>query len=551
MRQLRSLSRKPALWIGFVAVLAPLLVLLAFQYRWLTSLQEKSAIAQRATLENYLEAVTTEVRYHYSSLAERGLNLPRTLFADGLDLEETERHFRSSSTPAAMWLFLVYGGADGQARAVFFDPGCACWGEPDPSLVRSVHVASAPWVMLADQSTILGSSGLQVDERDPTSRVILNPITDRDRRVVGIAGMVLDPTHFREEVLPAAINKALPQFFPERPLTHFMVKVEDSGGDLKYSTSCPEEEELSSLMASTKPFSFVFQDWGIAVQSHGLTAEEWARDNFMLNVSLSLLLGFVLIGGTVFTLRTASREFHLSQMKSDFISNVSHELKTPLASIQAFGEILRRGKVRDPKRASEYGEYIETESRRLSGLIANILDFSSIESGERTYRFRRVDIAEVLESALVPFQIRAREQEVSLSFADDSGGALWVSGDEEALVQALTNLLDNALKYSGASRTVEVSLGRDGNRAHIAVRDYGVGISVLEQTKIFERFHRVGTGLVRDVGGSGLGLSIVQHIVSAHSGEIEVDSQLGEGSTFTLRIPLLPEGTSQLKEDVS
>ncbi|MDX1382964.1 MAG: histidine kinase dimerization/phospho-acceptor domain-containing protein, partial [Thermoanaerobaculia bacterium] len=487
MQPLRRLSRKPALWIGFVAVLAPLLVLLAFQYRWLASLQEKSAIAQRATLENYLEAVITEIRYHYSSLAERGLNVPRS-FVDGDGrLDEVERYFRSRPVPAARWLFLVYHGADGRARAVFFDPGCSCWGEPPAELVRAVHVSAAPWVMLAQQRTILGSSGLQVDERNPDSRVILNPLTDRDRRVVGIAGMVLDPDYFRERVLPAAIDKALPQFFTENPLTHFMVRVEDSGGELKYSTDCPEEEgELTSLMAATKPFSFVFQDWGVAVQSHGATAEEWARDNFMLNVSLSLMLGVVLIGGTVFTLRTASREFRLSQMKSDFVSNVSHELRTPLASIQAFGEILRRGKVRDAEKAKEYGNYIETESRRLGQLISNLLDFSRIENGERAYAFERVDLATVVGDVLGPFEIRAREEGFTLRFENRAAGPLVVLADREALAQALTNLLDNALKYSGESRSIEVWVETAEGNARVAVRDHGVGISFEERDKIFE-----------------------------------------------------------------
>ena len=119
------------------------------------SLQEKSAIAQRAGLEHYLESVTSEIRYHYSNLAER--------------------HFRSRTIPVASWMFLVCIATDGQARAVFFDPDCSCWGEPDASLVTAVHVDSAPWVRLAEQRTVLGSSGLYVDERNPESRVDHRP----------------------------------------------------------------------------------------------------------------------------------------------------------------------------------------------------------------------------------------------------------------------------------------------------------------------------------------------------------------------------------------
>jgi two-component system phosphate regulon sensor histidine kinase PhoR len=292
-------------------------------------------------------------------------------------------------------------------------------------------------------------------------------------------------------------------------------------------------------MAVSKSFSFVFKDWGVAVQSHGLTAEEWAHSNFMLNVSLSALLGVVLVGGTVFTLRTASREFRLSQMKGDFVSNVSHELRTPLASIQAFGELLRRGKVRDPERAREYGDYIETESRRLGALIANILDFSSIESGERSYDFETLDLGKTVLEVLDTFDIRAREQGFELEIEDRAGGPLTVLADREAVVQAVSNLLDNACKFSGDSRRVSVWLACRQGYAEVGVRDFGVGISKTEKSRIFERFHRATTGLVDQVRGSGLGLSIVHHIVDAHLGEIEVESEPGAGSTFRLRLPLV------------
>ncbi len=330
MRRLRRLSRRSALWIGFFAVLGPLLVLLGFQFRWLATLAQDSAIARRATLENYLEAVTSEVRYHYSALAERGLNLPPSLFDGEPDLDEALKYFRQRVFDGANWLFIAYPAEGGEARTVFFDPRCECWGEPPDEQVQAVHVAAAPWLMLAQQGTILGSGGLHVDERNVGTRTILNPITDEARHVVGIAGMIVDPDEFRELVLPAAIEKSLPKFFSENPLTHFMVQVEDGGGDLLYTSSRPDggEEDLEVLMAATRPFGFIFKDWGVAVQRHGGSAEEWARTNFLLNLTLSGLLGVLLIGGSVFTLRTAAREVRLSEMKSDFVSNVSHELRT-------------------------------------------------------------------------------------------------------------------------------------------------------------------------------------------------------------------------------
>src|SRR5262249_19771013 len=134
--------------------------------------------------------------------------------------------------------------------------------------------------------------------------------------------------------------------------------------------------------------------------------KEWARKNFYINLSLSLLMTFLLIAGITMTLRTASREMKLSQMKTDFVSNVSHELRTPLSSIRVFSEFMRLGRVKDENKVREYGEYIETESRRLTRLIDNILDFSKIESGRKTYHFAESDLVEVVSDTLRAFEVR-------------------------------------------------------------------------------------------------------------------------------------------------
>jgi signal transduction histidine kinase len=543
--RLHAVTTRTALWIGTGAVIIPLVVLLVFQYRWLASLQQATAIAQEHTLSNYLEAVNSEVHYHYARLGERALNLPLALF-DGseLDVEGALHYLNQRRLQGVQWVFLVGEEKEGEASVVFYDPACGCWGEPPAQQMRAVHVAAAPWVMLAQQRTLLESAGLHVDERDAGARMILNPILDGGRRVAGIAGMILDPDHFREHVLPDAIEQSLPHFFKETPLTHLVVHVADGVGDVKYSTDCPEAAAAADApgsggsFAATKPFDFVFRDWGVAVQSHGPTAEELARQHFVVNVGLSAMLGIVLVGGTVYTVRTASREVRLSQLKSDFISNVSHELRTPLASIQAFGELLRRGRVTDAEKAAQYGGFIETESRRLGQLINNVLDFSRLESGAQPFKFERAELAALLEEALSPFELRAREAGFRLSFQNRAEEPIVVDADRAALGQAVGNLLDNAAKYSGDSRDLRVWIDRIGDRARIAIRDFGVGIPADEQQKIFERFHRVSDSLVHDVRGTGLGLSIVQQIVAAHGGEVTVSSSPGEGSTFVVSLPI-------------
>jgi len=224
-------------------------------------------------------------------------------------------------------------------------------------------------------------------------------------------------------------------------------------------------------------------------------------------------------------------------MKSDFVSNVSHELRTPLASIRVFGEFLRLGRVESEEKVREYGAFIETESRRLTGLVNNILDFSRIESGRKTYKFRKTDLNEILEKTLQTFDIRLRQSGFAIRRKEiERFPPIKIDGD--AIAQAVSNLVDNAVKYSGGSKEISVSLARDNGWAVISVEDQGIGISKEDQKKIFERFHRVSTGLVHEVRGSGLGLSIVNHIVHAHQGNVQVSSEPGSGSTFSIRLPL-------------
>lgn len=541
MQRLRQIFRQPALLIGFSAVIIPLAVMLFFQYRWLVSLERASVVAQEATLQNYLEALTSEVRYAYAGNAERGLNLPAELFTGTPSLEKVAQHLRKREIWGARWLFIVFVFDNEPAEVVFFDPECSCWGEPaDDRTLQAVHVASAPWVMLGLRRAAVETIELQVDEKDPEVRMILNPITDERRRVVGVAGMILEAAYFQNTLLPMAIDKSLPSFFDEDAGDHLLVNVQDASGTTVYRSDQTRTDQvaLGEVPAARRTFNFVFADWAVELGSDRLSAKEWARGNFMLNLSLSALLGIALLGGTVFTLRTASREVRLSRMKSDFVDNVSHELRTPLSSIRAFGEFLRLRRVEDLEKAAEYGEYIETESRRLSQLINNILDFSKIESGQRTYRRDRIDLSELLFESLETFRIRAEQTGFEVDYQDLSSGEVDVVADGPALVQAVSNLLDNAVKYSGDQHRIQVRLETGSSFAVLSIRDFGVGISRVEQEKVFERFHRVSTGLIHEVRGSGLGLSIVHHIVTAHGGTVTVSSEPGRGSTFFVRLPL-------------
>jgi len=259
-----------------------------------------------------------------------------------------------------------------------------------------------------------------------------------------------------------------------------------------------------------------------------------------LALAKTALIGFIdlmLLAGLWLVFANVRRELRLSRLKSDFVANVSHELKTPLALIRLFAETLELGRVPSAEKARQYHRIINKESRRLTQLINNILDFSRIEAGRKEYRFSPGDVGAVVREVVDAYRFPIEQQGFALDL-DVAEDLPETSIDPEALSQAVINLVNNAIKYSPDEKSIGVSVRRDGDEVRVAVQDRGIGIPRPEQKKIFEKFYRAESSLVHTTKGSGLGLALVQHIVDAHGGRVEVVSAPGEGSTFTLVLPV-------------
>jgi signal transduction histidine kinase len=259
----------------------------------------------------------------------------------------------------------------------------------------------------------------------------------------------------------------------------------------------------------------------------------WVYRSFLILGVLSLLL----VGGLVLTYRSVSKEVALARLKSDFVSNVSHELRTPLSLIRLYAETLELGRITAQGKVEEYYRIIRQESERLTALINNILDFSRIEAGRKEYEFRPTDLAELVNNTLDTYRGQIDEHGFTFDQSIDSSLPL-VRVDREAIARSLVNLVNNALKYSDREKFIGVRLYRTDSVLKLEVADRGIGIARSEQSKIFEKFYRVGDPLVHNTKGSGLGLSLVRHIAHAHGGEVEVESIPGKGSKFTLSLPL-------------
>jgi signal transduction histidine kinase len=246
--------------------------------------------------------------------------------------------------------------------------------------------------------------------------------------------------------------------------------------------------------------------------------------------------------GLAVAYRAFRREQALNEMKTNFVSSVSHELRAPIASVRLMAENLEGDKIPEPEKQKEYFRFIGQECRRLSSLIENVLDFSRIEQGRKQYEFEPTDLIALTQTTVKLMEPYAAEKGVTLQLTPVPErlptNRLELEVDGRAIQQALVNLIDNAIKHSAKGQTVRLELGQeDHGSVNIAVSDDGPGIPAAEQEKIFERFYRLGSELRRETQGIGIGLSIVKHIVTAHGGRVTVESAPGRGSRFTIILP--------------
>jgi len=545
----RAFLKQRALWIGMIAVTAPLAFILYRQYGALRTLEQTLPIYRREVMMDYLRTVTSDLEMTYREAADRVLSIPSSAITgrtggaiqvekSGSAVVEATRQvaelYAREQFEGARRLFLVVDTENQgwhDSAVLFFDSSTKSL-RPDPAApeLRAINVACAPYLIYIRSSANIAPWSMGID-RDPRFPLIVKPVLDEHKQIIAVAGMAVDEQFFLQKLLPEALERHLLKFFPEDH-QDLIVAIHDESGEQFWGSEPIDEKEAE---ASTR-FGLIFQRWYLLNRMRHETEEQWARRFFTTNAAIWMAMAVLLLGGLALTLRAASRAMRLSQMKSEFVSNVSHELRTPLASIRVFGEFFKLGRVNDPAKAREYGEYIETESRRLTGLINNILDFAKIESGQKEYDFQRADLTEVVAETLKTFEVRMKQSDFDIRF-DADRNLPPVRIDSDAITQALVNLLDNAVKYSGDSREIAVRLDARDGWVTISVSDRGIGIPASDQEKIFDRFHRVSTGLVHEVRGSGLGLAIVKHIVDAHRGRVTVESRPGRGSTFTIWLP--------------
>ncbi|MFN8003638.1 MAG: HAMP domain-containing sensor histidine kinase [Acidobacteriota bacterium] len=567
--QFRTFLKRHALLAGGFAVMIPLVIIVFLQYRTLSTLNQTLPAYRRTVLRQYLTAVVEEVNRIYSEGAEQLLSVPVSAiqFDRGgviLDSPDCSRataavagvaeHFKRHKFKGARRLFLVvatqHEGQDAGEIFLYDSERQELVRDPKAPEMTAINVAAASYLIYIRRGVRISAMPNTVD-RDPRNRLLVKPIVaDWDKeanagKIMALAGMVLDMEFFEKEALPSAIANARPYLGEDADQDAFILWrsrsvlfcAYDTAGKLLASPYNSNNEYQGEVEAYL-PLTFAFSNSNLGLRLKHATVEQWARRNFVINLSLWVAMTIFLVASLTLMVRTAAREMKLSQMKADFVSNVSHELRTPLASIRVLAELLNLGRVKDSERVREYGGYIESEGRRLTQVINNILDFSRIESGRKIFHFEQADASEVVQETLEAFSVHLKQNGFTASYEPPAQPLPRLTLDPDAIALALNNLLDNAIKYSGEQKEISVRVEQANEGVTISVADHGIGIAPEEREKIFDKFYRVSTGLVHDVKGSGLGLSLVKYIVEAHRGKITVQSTLGAGSTFTMFFPL-------------
>lgn len=519
-----SLRKKLTILVG-VGVVLPLLVLTYLQYRSLADLQDKTKGAFKDGVRQRLTFLEQRMRNRLTDIATQTLEpIGAIQLSSTQGPEEIEKYFATvkRSHPEIEDIFV-------------FDHNAKEATSPVQSHIVSLFERS----LLAQNFLDGNRKYLFAHQPCPTcpprmqdGKYIFYPLQDSTKGGQSFAGVLLKDKYVSDELVAKNVIEIAGTAHTGNSPFAMVVTISDQNGRVFYTNgTTPNGYQVDTNM--DRPFS----NWRAQIGLKNSKLDDLARNGFLHSAGATVLVVLVLLIGIGLTLRATDREARLAQAKSNFVSNVSHELKTPLSLISLFSEILELGRVKNEEKRLEYYQIMRHESRRLNKTIDNILDFSKIEAGRKTYNLAEGDIGEVIENVLASYRYQVLNSGFNIK-TNIEPNLPTVVIDREAMAQAVSNLVDNAIKYSRDVKQLSITTERRGSNLSIEIVDQGIGIPRAEQSKIFEKFYRVGNGLVHDVKGSGLGLSLVKHIIEAHHGTIAVESEVGKGSRFTILLPL-------------
>jgi signal transduction histidine kinase len=540
--------RKKLTILASVGVFLPVLMLTYMQYQSLAELQNKTKGAFKDNLRQGLTIVEHQMKQRLEEIADQTLDPIGSIHLSSPGAaRECEEYFadvkRSHPEIEEIFAFAYSDGKETNSYAYVYSDKFVKIAQTGFTPTQSDILSLFEKARMAQNFLDGNRKYLFVHHSCPTcppsmrqGAYLFYPLKDPTRgEQSGFAGVLLNEGFVSDDLVAGSIGKTINIYHPNTAssaISAIAITISDENSQVLYSNGAAQNGYL--LESNFDP---PFSNWKARIGLKNTNLDELTRQSFMHSAGATLLVLVFLLCGMALTIRATDREARLAQAKSNFVANVSHELKTPLSLISLFSEILELGRVNNEEKKTEYYRIIHHESRRLNKMIDNILDFSKIEAGRKTYDFANGDMAEVIEDVLSSY----RYQIINSGFDIQTNiqpALPPVLIDRDAMAQAISNLLDNAIKYSREVKQLSITTERRGSDLSIEIADHGIGIPRAEQAKIFEKFYRVGNGLVHDVKGSGLGLSLVKHIIEVHQGTISVESEVGKGSRFTILLPL-------------
>ena len=545
-----------------VVVAIPVAVLFYFQFQSINDLASTSAVVLRQLSQETADAAANDVegtlkRPHIGVL----LAVPQTR-SDALDLGWMDPVMRQGLEQSAfVEAFYVWSAVSTEHRdtmLVYDRDGLA---SDSSDLGRRFRAAPGVGAIvlprlqqLLEHKRAIVAFPATIDGRRKYVQAQLRFPSAERNAISSVVALVVDAEEVRTVHLPAMMKARLATVqhlggFPQLDLT-----LRDAKHEVVF-TSSPERPDVfvdrrsfplvffdPELLEYAAPFEVEPETWTLQTGFGNRTIAAIADSSSRPQLAMMAMLAIVMAAGVFFVAGAAAREVRLAELKSNFVASVSHDLKTPLALIQLFAETLELGRVRTPERAAEYYRIINSEAKKLTRLIENILDFSRMEAGLRPYRFAPADLGEVTRGVVARLQSQFEQGRFTVATRVEPDLPS-VDIDAGAVQQAIENVLANAMKYSRENRDIDVEVARADADVIVRVSDHGIGIAKRDLRLVFRKFYRVESGLGGGPQGCGLGLAIVDHTMRGHGGTVGVHSEPGRGSTFTLAFPI-PAGAA-------
>jgi len=541
-------DRSVRLAVGLTVVVAiPVAVLFYFQFRSISALGESTGVVLRQlsqqTADGTTQLLQDALKAPYINVL---LRVPQSQ-TEPLDLSQIAPTLQQGlSSEPFVDRFYVWSEASDEHRGevLAFDRQHNDFTDDVPEaslLVRKFRE-------LAEQKHAISVFEETIDGRLMYFQAQLRFRFPARDRMTSFVALRVDAERLRREFIPAFVVRRLRSVEGPTGSPALTVTVLDQDGRVLF----PPDHTADTPYVDERSFPMAFFDTELArlIAPEGKTLETWrlragyggqtipdiVAARARPQRAMMAVLAAIMAVGVFFVVRAAAHELRIAEMKSTFVSSVSHDLKTPLALIQLFAETLELGRLKSTDRANEYYRIINSEARKLTRLINNLLDFSKSEAGLRRYRCEPVDLTAMTRRVLDSLDSQFRHNQFSV--AATLGEPVPVLLDEEAAQQALENLLSNAMKYSPENREIAVEVKRVGGYGAVSVTDRGIGIPGRLQRKIFRKFYRIQSDAGIGPQGTGLGLAIVDHVMRGHGGFVRVESEPGRGSTFALHFPL-------------